>query len=250
MEDEQTVGIADTSSDADLPDNFSKLWTDVMGMLDGSLGNIDDLAQQHADYYNTCFSDVCERMEELRKRRVSQEVEEEKPDANSSSLQLRSQVEESLGFSSTVSTPEVERKTPLHKSSSEDGSVGKSDCKKKNKSFWQNFRKSQKGIMRQSSKGEDIGYVASEITMSDEERIQLMMMVKEKMITVEEALARAQGHYASRGQPKHHTVPLQTVPKKFSMRLRSLDSVHVSQPYSKTGSTRTLKENMDLRPFA
>lgn len=40
------------------------------------------------------------------------------------------------------------------------------------------------------SLGEDIGYVASEITMSDEERIQLMMMVKEKMITVEEALAR------------------------------------------------------------
>ncbi|KAJ8409743.1 hypothetical protein AAFF_G00218020 [Aldrovandia affinis] len=72
----------------------------------------------------------------------------------------------------------------------EDGSGGKWDGKKKNKSFWQNFRKSQKGVMRQTSKGEDIGYVASEITMSDEERIQLMMMVKEKMITVEEALAR------------------------------------------------------------
>lgn len=97
---------------------------------------------------------------------------------------------------------------------------GKWDNKKKNKSFWQNFRKSQhKPVMRQTSKGlcvsqfstfpkkyitsyltvwssiftplgEDIGYVASEITMSDEERIQLMMMVKEKMITVEEALAR------------------------------------------------------------
>lgn len=40
------------------------------------------------------------------------------------------------------------------------------------------------------STGEDLGFVASEITMSDEERIQLMMMVKEKMITVEEALAR------------------------------------------------------------
>lgn len=40
------------------------------------------------------------------------------------------------------------------------------------------------------STGEDPGFVASEITMSDEERIQLMMMVKEKMITVEEALAR------------------------------------------------------------
>ncbi|XP_058881140.1 SAM and SH3 domain-containing protein 1a isoform X3 [Acipenser ruthenus] len=158
--------------------------------LDGSLGNIDDLAQQYSEYYNTCFSDVCERMEELRRRRVSQEIDVEKPDASPTSLQLRSQIEESLGFSSTVSTPEAERKVSLHKSSSEDGSVGKGDCKKKNKSFWQNFRKSQKGVMRQTSKGEDIGYVASEITMSDEERIQLMMMVKEKMITVEEALAR------------------------------------------------------------
>lgn len=54
---------------------FSRLWTDVMGILDGSLGNIDDLAQQYADYYNTCFSDVCERMEELRKRRVSQDLD-------------------------------------------------------------------------------------------------------------------------------------------------------------------------------
>ena len=42
--------------------------------------------------------------------------------------------------------------------------------------------------------GEDLGFVASEITMSDEERIQLMMMVKERMITVEEALARVGGH--------------------------------------------------------
>ncbi|XP_041106236.1 SAM and SH3 domain-containing protein 1-like isoform X5 [Polyodon spathula] len=157
---------------------------------DGSLGNIDDLAQQYSEYYNTCFSDVCERMEELRKRRVSQEIDVEKPDASPTSLQLQSQIEESLGFSSTVSTPETERKLSLPKSSSEDGSVGKGDCKKKNKSFWQNFRKSQKGVMRQTSKGEDIGFVASEITMSDEERIQLMMMVKEKMITVEEALAR------------------------------------------------------------
>uniref|UniRef100_A0A2I3M5Z0 SAM and SH3 domain-containing protein 1 n=1 Tax=Papio anubis TaxID=9555 RepID=A0A2I3M5Z0_PAPAN len=170
---------------------FSQLWTDVMGILDGSLGNIDDLAQQYADYYNTCFSDVCERMEELRKRRVSQDLDVEKPDASPTSLQLRSQIEESLGFCSAVSTPEVERKNPLHKSNSEDNSVGKGDWKKKNKYFWQNFRKNQKGIMRQTSKGEDVGYVASEITMSDEERIQLMMMVKEKMITIEEALARS-----------------------------------------------------------
>ncbi|XP_068087819.1 SAM and SH3 domain-containing protein 1 isoform X8 [Hyperolius riggenbachi] len=157
---------------------------------DGSLGNIDDLAEQYADYYNTCFTDVCERMEELRKRHVSQDLETEKSDAGSTSLQLRSQTEDSIGFNSALSTPETERKLSLHKSSSEDSSLGKIDWKKKNKSFWQNFRKSQKGIMRQTSKGEDVGYVASEITMSDEERIQLMMMVKEKMITIEEALAR------------------------------------------------------------
>ncbi|XP_028461882.1 SAM and SH3 domain-containing protein 1a isoform X2 [Perca flavescens] len=159
---------------------------------DGSLGNIDDLAQEYSEYYNTCFSDVSDRMEELRKRRVSQELDMEKQDPSSTSLQLRSEIQESLGFSSEVSTPETDRKMPLHKSSSEDGSGGKWDNKKKNKSFWQNFRKSQhKPVMRQTSKGEDIGYVASEITMSDEERIQLMMMVKEKMITVEEALARS-----------------------------------------------------------
>ncbi|KAJ8009648.1 hypothetical protein DPEC_G00091100 [Dallia pectoralis] len=172
-------------------DSFSQLWTDVMGMLDGSLGNIDDLAQEYSEYYNTCFSDISDRMEELRKRRVSQDLDMEQVDTSSTSLQLRSEVQESLGFSSEVSTPETERKMSLHKSSSEDGSGGKWDSKKKNKSFWQNFRKtSQKGVTRQTSKGEDIGYVASEITMSDEERIQLMMMVKEKMITVEEALAR------------------------------------------------------------
>ncbi|KAM9496784.1 SAM and SH3 domain-containing protein 1a isoform 2-T2 [Clarias gariepinus] len=162
---------------------------------DGSLGNIDDLAQEYSEYYNTCFSDVSERMEELRRRRVSQEIEMEK--ADSSSLHVNSEIQESLSFSSQVSTPEMERKMPLHKSNSEDGS-GKWDGKKKNKSFWQNFRKPQKGIMRQSSKGEDVGYVASEITMSDEERIQLMMMVKEKMITVEEALARLKEYERSR----------------------------------------------------
>ncbi|XP_056198968.1 SAM and SH3 domain-containing protein 1-like isoform X3 [Falco biarmicus] len=165
---------------------------------DGSLGNIDDLAQQYADYYNTCFTDVCERMEELRKRRVSQDLDMEKPDASPTSLQLRSQIEESLGLSSTTSTPDTERKLSIHKSSSEEGSV---DWKKKNKFFWQNFRKNQKSLMRQTSKaGEDVGYVASEITMSDEERIQLMMMVKEKMITIEEALARLKEYEAQHRQ--------------------------------------------------
>ncbi|XP_037099908.1 SAM and SH3 domain-containing protein 1a isoform X4 [Syngnathus acus] len=180
-------------------DSFSQLWSDVMGMLDGSLGNIDDLAQEYSEYYNTCFSDVSDRMEELRKRRVSQELDMEKQDPNNISLQLRNEIQESLGFSSEVSTPETDRKMSLHKSSSEDGSGGKWDNKKKNKSFWQNFRKPQhKAVVRQTSKGEDIGFVASEITMSDEERIQLMMMVKEKMITVEEALARLKEYERNR----------------------------------------------------
>ncbi|XP_037099906.1 SAM and SH3 domain-containing protein 1a isoform X2 [Syngnathus acus] len=166
---------------------------------DGSLGNIDDLAQEYSEYYNTCFSDVSDRMEELRKRRVSQELDMEKQDPNNISLQLRNEIQESLGFSSEVSTPETDRKMSLHKSSSEDGSGGKWDNKKKNKSFWQNFRKPQhKAVVRQTSKGEDIGFVASEITMSDEERIQLMMMVKEKMITVEEALARLKEYERNR----------------------------------------------------
>lgn len=42
--------------------------------------------------------------------------------------------------------------------------------------------------------GDDVGFVASEITMSDEERIQLMTMVKENMISIEEALARVSSH--------------------------------------------------------
>ncbi|XP_051816820.1 SAM and SH3 domain-containing protein 1a isoform X6 [Acanthochromis polyacanthus] len=202
MEGEQGTGAPSEEPQAEsaaASDSFSQLWTDVMGMLDGSLGNIDDLAQEYSEYYNTCFSDVSDRMEELRKRRVSQELDMEKQDPSSTSLQLRNEIQESLGFSSEVSTPETDRKMPLHKSSSEDGSGGKWDNKKKNKSFWQNFRKSQhKPVMRQTSKGEDIGYVASEITMSDEERIQLMMMVKEKMITVEEALARLKEYERSR----------------------------------------------------
>uniref|UniRef100_A0A3Q4HEM8 SAM and SH3 domain containing 1a n=1 Tax=Neolamprologus brichardi TaxID=32507 RepID=A0A3Q4HEM8_NEOBR len=154
MEGDQGTGAPSDEPQADsaaASDSFSQLWSDVMGMLDGSLGNIDDLAQEYSEYYNTCFSDVNDRMEELRKRRVSQELD-------------------------MVNTR-------------------KWDSKKKNKSFWQNFRKSQhKPVVRQTSKG----LCGSIITMSDEERIQLMMMVKEKMITVEEALARLKEYERSR----------------------------------------------------
>uniref|UniRef100_A0A8C6KI53 SAM and SH3 domain containing 1a n=1 Tax=Nothobranchius furzeri TaxID=105023 RepID=A0A8C6KI53_NOTFU len=185
---------------AAMSDSFTQLWTDVMGMLDGSLGTIDDLAQEYSEYYNTCFGDVSDRMEELRKRQVSQELDMVSECCLTHALCLYPQ--ESLGFSSEVSTPETDRKyiCGFHCITKPSFSPpGKWDNKKKNKSFWQNFRKSQhKPVVRQSSKGEDIGYVASEITMSDEERIQLMMMVKEKMITVEEALARLKEYERSK----------------------------------------------------
>ncbi|NXN99798.1 SASH1 protein, partial [Rhinopomastus cyanomelas] len=200
MEGEREGSLAAAPAESGSSEAFAQLWADVMGILDGSLGNIDDLAQQYADYYNTCFTDVCERMEELRKRKVSQDLDVEKPDGSPTPGQLRSQAEEALGLGSTTATPDTERKFSLHKSSSEEGSAGKADWKRKNKFFWQNFRKNQKGLMRQMSKGEDVGYVASEITMSDEERIQLMMMVKEKMITIEEALARLKEYEAQHRQ--------------------------------------------------
>ncbi|KAK0132715.1 SAM and SH3 domain-containing protein 1 [Merluccius polli] len=91
--------------------------------------------------------------------------------------------------------------------------TGKSEGKRKNKSFWLNFRKSQKGVTRQTSRvGDDVGFVASEITMSDEERIQLMMMVKENMISVEEALARLkefelQSRHNFRSEPVERAEP-------------------------------------------
>ncbi|XP_067845438.1 SAM and SH3 domain-containing protein 1a isoform X2 [Heptranchias perlo] len=174
-----------------LPDTFCTLWRDVMGMLDGSLGNIDDLAQQYTEYYNTCLGDVSERVEELCKQRVSQDFELESSAAKSPSPQLLPETAESCALGSAMSTPESEREHLICKSSSEDGSVGSSDWKKKNKSFWQGFRKPQKGnAVRELCKGEDVGFVASEITMSDEDRIELMMMVKDKMITIEEALAK------------------------------------------------------------
>nr|XP_046268734.1 SAM and SH3 domain-containing protein 1 isoform X2 [Scatophagus argus] len=187
---------------------------------DGSVGNLDDLAQEYSRYYGTSLSDVCERMEELRKRKVVQDAEMGKVDSAATSLQLRSQIQESLGLSSTTSTPETERRFPVHKSNSDDGSGGKFDGKRKSKSFWQSFRKSQKGAVRQISKGDDVGFVASEITMSDEERIQLMMMVKENMISIEEALARLkefeiQNRQMCRSDPAEWTEPSSPTPNEL-----------------------------------
>lgn len=44
-------------------------------LQDGSVGNLDNLAQEYSEYYGTSLSDVCERMEELRKRKVVQDAD-------------------------------------------------------------------------------------------------------------------------------------------------------------------------------
>ncbi|TKS87002.1 SAM and SH3 domain-containing protein 1 [Collichthys lucidus] len=204
-----------------LPVTVLKLETmAVITTVDGSVGSLDDLAQEYSQYYGTSLSDVCERMEEIRKRKVVHDAETGKGDSVATSLQLRSEIQESLGLDSTTSTPETERRFPVHKSSSDDGSGGKWDGKRKSKSFWQSFRKSQKGATRQISKGDDgVGFVASEITMSDEERIQLMMMVKENMISIEEALARLkefeiQNKQTCRSEPTEWTDPFSPAPNE------------------------------------
>lgn len=110
-----------------------------MGILDGLLGNIDDLVQQYVDYYNICFFDVCERMEELWKWWVFQDLDVEKFDVSFMLFQLWFQIEELFGFCSVVLILEVERKNFFYKLNLEDNFVGKGDWKKKNKYFWQNF---------------------------------------------------------------------------------------------------------------
>ncbi|XP_034714551.1 SAM and SH3 domain-containing protein 1 isoform X2 [Etheostoma cragini] len=196
-------------------------------------------------------------MEELRKRKLVQDAEMGTIDSLATSLQLRSQIQESLGLSSTTSTPETERRFPVQKSSSDDGSGGKWDGKRRSKSIWQSFRKSQKGVLRQISKGDDVGFVASEITMSDEERIQLMMMVKENMISIEEALARlkefeVQNRQTCRSDPTECTDPSSpTTNESFNCNLpcdlsdnEQEESVTFRRLHKLVNSTRKVKKKL------
>lgn len=54
---------------------FARVSMPLYLFQDGSLGNLDDLAQEYSQYYGTSLSDVSERMEELRKRKVVQDAE-------------------------------------------------------------------------------------------------------------------------------------------------------------------------------
>ncbi|TKS86982.1 SAM and SH3 domain-containing protein 1 [Collichthys lucidus] len=288
-----------------LPVTVLKLETmAVITTVDGSVGSLDDLAQEYSQYYGTSLSDVCERMEEIRKRKVVHDAETGKGDSVATSLQLRSEIQVSVsdprrGATSSDARQQtglirgtrnrlvmiIESKNqsnirlaamqrggletvlacagnrahmfPVHKSSSDDGSGGKWDGKRKSKSFWQSFRKSQKGATRQISKGDDgVGFVASEITMSDEERIQLMMMVKENMISIEEALARLkefeiQNKQTCRSEPTEWTDPFSPAPNE-SLNCNPCDLSDTEQEESVTfrrlhklvNSTRKVKKKL------
>uniref|UniRef100_H3DPR3 Sterile alpha motif domain-containing protein 5 n=1 Tax=Tetraodon nigroviridis TaxID=99883 RepID=H3DPR3_TETNG len=97
---------------------------------DGSVGNLDDLAQEYSQYYGTSLRDVCERMEEIRRRKIVPEAETGKPESAATALQLRCQIQESLGLDSNTSTPETERRFAVHKSSTDDGCGVHSRAKK------------------------------------------------------------------------------------------------------------------------
>ncbi|KAL2098873.1 hypothetical protein ACEWY4_005353 [Coilia grayii] len=90
-----------------------------------------------------------------------------------------------------------------------------------------------------SKAGEDLGFVASEITMSDEERIQLMMMVKERMITVEEALARLK-EFESQSKQAGSTDTAEWTPS-------SSPSVNESNSNSREQSDDELEDSVTFR---
>ncbi|XP_078734390.1 uncharacterized protein LOC144948641 isoform X4 [Lampetra fluviatilis] len=174
---------------------------------DGSLGNIDDLAQQYAEYFNTHFDDVFDRMEELQKRHSVLELAELEEDCALHGCPAP--FEDASDAVSGYSTPEVARRSSLLNANLDDGLTGKFDGRRRSKTFWQSLRKSPKASVPRAdghSKGGGgavaVRFVASEITMCDEDRIRLMNMVKDRQITIDEALAKLE-EYESRYQRSH-----------------------------------------------
>ncbi|CAN0225912.1 unnamed protein product [Lampetra fluviatilis] len=170
---------------------------------DGSLGNIDDLAQQYAEYFNTHFDDVFDRMEELQKRHSVLELAELEEDCALHGCPAP--FEDASDAVSGYSTPEVARRSSLLNANLDDGLTGKFDGRRRSKTFWQSLRKSPKASAPRAdghSKAVAVRFVASEITMCDEDRIRLMNMVKDRQITIDEALAKLE-EYESRYQRSH-----------------------------------------------
>ncbi|XP_032828524.2 SAM and SH3 domain-containing protein 1-like isoform X5 [Petromyzon marinus] len=207
--DESSAAVtAEPPTEGGASSDSKQLMDDMMGVLDGSLGNIDDLAQQYAEYFNTNFDDVFDRMEELQKRQSVLELAELEEDCALHGCPAP--FEDASDAVSGYSTPEVARRSSLLNANVEDGLTGKFDGRRRSKTFWQSLRKSPKASApRADGHGKGGGggavavrFVASEITMCDEDRIRLMNMVKDRQITIDEALAKLE-EYESRYQRSH-----------------------------------------------
>nr|XP_032829334.1 uncharacterized protein LOC116953335 isoform X3 [Petromyzon marinus] len=189
--------------------------------------SLEAVSQRYADYFHTYTGDVYQRLEEIRKRRVTLEPDDSaqgmgrEADADSDHAQAK----EAMNFGHVASPPE-DLESSLHKSTSQDEAVGKSDSKKKGRSFWQSLqrlpsrtstrtpnrtptRTTRQGSV--SSQGAPtspgVNFVASEITMSDEDRIELMTMVKDRRLTIDEALAKLEAYETFNQQWRRESCP-------------------------------------------
>ncbi|XP_075909404.1 uncharacterized protein LOC116955640 isoform X2 [Petromyzon marinus] len=177
-------------------------------------GCLEELARSYAEYFHVHSADVAQRLEELRARSLARDSELEEGPRGCCEQGVdvyRTQMEESLGFRSAASTPEMERKCGLQKfASQEESAEAKSEVKKKGKSFWQTLQRTpnrtpNRTPTRTPSKSPRnkparldsphkacgaVNFVASDITMSDDDRIELMTMVKDRRMTIDQALAR------------------------------------------------------------
>uniref|UniRef100_UPI00358F201B SAM and SH3 domain-containing protein 1-like n=1 Tax=Myxine glutinosa TaxID=7769 RepID=UPI00358F201B len=176
----------------------------LSALQNGGTHELERLARSYASCLNVPVDEVYQRLQEMQARQMARETQDSAPDINPQHCQT--QVEVSLGFRSALSTPEPERKACLLKSTSEDDAVGRGDGKKKGKSFWLSLQRtpnrtptrtpnctpnrSPKNSCIQRQGSGHVNFVASEITMSDEDRIELMTMVKDRRITIDQALSK------------------------------------------------------------
>uniref|UniRef100_A0A8C4Q2Z9 Uncharacterized protein n=1 Tax=Eptatretus burgeri TaxID=7764 RepID=A0A8C4Q2Z9_EPTBU len=144
---------------------------EMLQMLDGSLGTIDDLAQQYAEYFGTHTHDVTARMEELQHRQMAQ---------NSASF---------CNSKNEINLPDSDKRSSFQ--TFEDTSKGREETARPRPQSLKNIQNQRGSEETASCRGcGGVNFVASEIKMSDEDRIRLMNMVKDNRISIDEALAK------------------------------------------------------------
>uniref|UniRef100_A0A8C4WRF6 Uncharacterized protein n=1 Tax=Eptatretus burgeri TaxID=7764 RepID=A0A8C4WRF6_EPTBU len=142
-------------------------------LWDGSLGTIDDLAQQYAEYFGTHTHDVTARMEELQHRQMAQ---------NSASF---------CNSKNEINLPDSDKRSSFQ--TFEDTSKGREETARPRPQSLKNIQNQRGSEETASCRGcGGVNFVASEIKMSDEDRIRLMNMVKDNRISIDEALAKAE----------------------------------------------------------